>query len=266
MAEVKWIKISVNIFDDDKVKLIDSLPDHDAMLVIWIKLLTQAGKSNENGALYLSGAMPLSVENLATIFNRPLNTVRLAVDTFEKLGLVQIHGNLIMITNWAKHQNIDGLEKIREQSRNRNMRYRERLHLKTGDVNVTSHNAIDKELDKDKDNTIKNKGQIILTMEQQKLFDILLRCPAIKADESSKLPELLQDYPGVDHELEFKKFAEWWPGPKGRKRPWATLRNWLDNHNKFQFRLEKPNRSINGTDQVKRGAIPDYSKYIPSEN
>ena len=52
MAEVKWIKITTNIFDDEKIKLIDTMPDRDALLVVWFKLLTLAGKTNDNGFLY----------------------------------------------------------------------------------------------------------------------------------------------------------------------------------------------------------------------
>jgi len=66
-----------------------------------------------------------------------------------------------------------------------------------------------------------------LSTSQEYLFNILLRCPAIKKGDSAKLPELLKDYPGIKYELEFKKFVEWWPGPKKRKKPWVVLRNWL---------------------------------------
>jgi len=67
-----------------------------------------------------------------------------------------------------------------------------------------------------------------LTEEQQKLFDILLRCPAIKEEDKYKLPELLDDFPQVNHALEFKAFIEWWPGRRQKRvQPWSTLRNWL---------------------------------------
>ena len=69
---------------------------------------------------------------------------------------------------------------------------------------------------------------------QEKLFNILLKCPAIKNNDACKLPELLNDYPNVNYELEFKKFVEWWPGPKKRKKPWATLRNWLERASKIE--------------------------------
>lgn len=33
MSNVKWIKITVNIFDDEKILLIESLPDADSIIV-----------------------------------------------------------------------------------------------------------------------------------------------------------------------------------------------------------------------------------------
>ena len=46
MADIKWIKITTDMFDDEKIKVIEAMPDRDAILIIWIKLLTLAGKVN----------------------------------------------------------------------------------------------------------------------------------------------------------------------------------------------------------------------------
>lgn len=91
--------------------------------------------------------------------------------------------------------------------------------------NSTSKLASAKENIKEK--LYKEKGEL-LSPSHKELFNILKRCPAIKEGDIYKLPELLQDYPDVKHALEFKKFVEWWPGPKKRKKPWAVLRNWLE--------------------------------------
>ena len=34
MAEINWIKLRVDMFDDDKIKIIQSMPDVDAILVV----------------------------------------------------------------------------------------------------------------------------------------------------------------------------------------------------------------------------------------
>ena len=177
MSEIKWIKITTDIFDDEKICLIDALPDHDAILVIWFKILALAGKHNRNGLLMMSDKVHYTDEMLATIFRRPLNTVRMALGIFEQFGMVEIIDGIIALPNWEKHQNIDGMEKIKEQTRNRVARHREKQkNLALGgnvtcNVTVTESNATeedrDKELDKDKNiNNHNSENQIQIIVEE----------------------------------------------------------------------------------------------------
>lgn len=132
MSEVKWIKISTGIFDDEKIKLIEAMPESDGILVIWIKLLTLAGRQNDHGDIFVSDSMPYTDTMLAQVFNRKLATVKLALKVFEGYEMIEIRENSrISIVNWSKHQNIDGLDKIRESGRERQQRLRERKKLLT---------------------------------------------------------------------------------------------------------------------------------------
>ncbi len=154
MAEVKWIKLNTNMFDDEKIKLIERMPDSDTVLVIWIKLLSQAGKTNASGYIYLNENIPYTDEMLAAIFNRPLMTVQMALNTFKQFGMIDIDENdFISIENWDKHQNVDGMERIKELNRKRVAKHREKKKLELGNVHgnedVTLRNAIDIELDID---------------------------------------------------------------------------------------------------------------------
>lgn len=156
MAEVKWIKIVTDIFDDEKMLLIESMPEADSLIVIWFKLLCMAGKQNNSGVFMLNDKIAYTDEMLATIFRRPLNTVRLALSTFERYGMVEIVDNVLTIPNWEKHQNIDGLEKMREQNRKRVAAHREKQKLLAGgnaysNVTVTESNGADNEEEEDKD-------------------------------------------------------------------------------------------------------------------
>ncbi|ONG71376.1 replication protein [Bacillus cereus] len=164
MAEVKWIKLSTSMFEDEKIRLIESMPEADTLLIIWIRLLAQAGKTNASGYIFLSKNIPYSDEMLATLFNRPIATVRLALQTFQQFGMIEItEDQYICISNWEKHQNVDGLEKIREQNRLRKQKQREKLKL---EMSRDSHETItqshatdieeDKELDKEKELEIIN--------------------------------------------------------------------------------------------------------------
>lgn len=157
MAEIKWIKITTDIFDDEKVLLIESMPEADSLIVIWFKLLSFAGKSNNNGVFMLSNKIPYTDEMLATIFRRPLNTVRMALKTFEQFGMIEYLEGIITIPNWEKHQNVDGMDKIREKNRLRVAKYREKQKLLgcnvTSNVTVMDSNAIeeDKEEEQEKE-------------------------------------------------------------------------------------------------------------------
>ncbi len=125
LAEVKWIKITTNMFDDEKIKLIDAMPERDTVHYIWIRLLVQAGKTNSNGCIFLNDNVPYTEEMLSTIFNRPLNSLRFALKVLREFGMIQIQENkLIKITNWSKHQNIEGMEKVRQQTRQRVAKHR----------------------------------------------------------------------------------------------------------------------------------------------
>ena len=143
-VEVKWIKLLTRFFDDEKIKLIEAMPDADTIIVIWVKLLTLAGKKNMNGYIFLAENIPYTDEMLSTLFNRPLNTIRLALDIFKKFKMVKFNNDgIAKIANWEKHQNIEGLDKIREQGRLRQIKHREKfkqLPEKASNVTVTSHN------------------------------------------------------------------------------------------------------------------------------
>lgn len=170
MSNVKWIKLSTQMFEDEKIRLIEQMPDADTILIIWVKLLSQAGKANANGYIYLSENIPYTDEMLATIFNRPLNTIRLALETFRQFGMIEIDDeHFISIANWEKHQNVVGLEKIREQNRIRKQRQRERLKASQskGIGHVTSRDShapeeeleLEEELDKERDKDILSDSQ-----------------------------------------------------------------------------------------------------------
>lgn len=131
MSDVKWIKIVTDIFDDEKILLIEALPERDSIIVIWFKLLCMAGKQNNGGVFLLNDRIAYTDEMLATIFRRPLNTVRLALQTFEQFGMVEIVNDTITIPNWDKHQSLDRIQKSREQTRKRVAAFRERQRLAT---------------------------------------------------------------------------------------------------------------------------------------
>lgn len=167
MAEIKWIKIVTNIFDNRKIKQIEKLPEADAIIIIWFKLLCLAGELNENGLIMITQDVPYTDEMLANAFNKPITTIRLALEVFQKFKMIEIINNIYCVSNWEKYQNIDGLDKIREQTRKRVSRYREKQRVLTsgnssvtGNVTVTQSNATEIDIEEDKYN--KEQKQILL--------------------------------------------------------------------------------------------------------
>lgn len=172
MTEVKWIKICTDIFDDEKILLIENLPDADSIIVLWFKLLCLAGKQNNNGVFIMGNRLPYTDSMLATIFRRKEKFVQRALKVFEQYGMIIIINDTITVPNWEKHQNLDKLEQAREQTRKRVARHRERQKEITesnalcngnvtrySSVTVTESNVLrnsdvtptDKDIDKDKD-------------------------------------------------------------------------------------------------------------------
>lgn len=126
MGDVKWIKITTDIFDDEKILLIESLPEADSIITIWFKLLCMAGKMNNSGVFMMNDKMAYTDEMLAVIFRRKKATVALALKTFEEFGMIKVIDSVITIPNWGKHQSLERLENRRKYQREYQRDYRKK--------------------------------------------------------------------------------------------------------------------------------------------
>lgn len=138
MADVKWIKITTDIFDDEKILLIETLPEADSLIVIWFKLLCLAGKQNNHGVFLMNDRIPYTDKMLATIFRRSESVVQLALTTFEQFGMIERVEGVITIPNWSKHQTLDQLEARKEYMNNYMKEYREKQKLQIESSKVNS--------------------------------------------------------------------------------------------------------------------------------
>ncbi|MFY0521404.1 phage replisome organizer N-terminal domain-containing protein [Lysinibacillus sp. UGB7] len=280
MAEITWIKLKTDMFDNDKIKLIEALPDKDAIIVIWVKLLAAAGKANCNGYIMLTENIAMNIEEMATIFNRPLNTVRLAIETFRRYGMIEMdEGDSIRIKNWDVHQNIEGMDRVKQLNAERNRKYRERKKQQAleapkepentkNDVSVTSRMTLsddtetdldlDKDLDIDKDKETdkdleKNVGQSSSPVTDNQFLKIKeffsqnIREP--KHADLMKLNEALEFY---ETELIVEAIKE----AKGKGRTFAYVLGILDNWRKedgvntytdWQVKIDAKNGRPNGS-------------------
>lgn len=234
MADVKWIKIVTDVFDDEKVLLIESLPEADSIIVIWFKLLCLAGKQNNSGVFLMNDKIPYTDKMLATIFRRKESTVQLALQTFKDFGMIEIVDGVITIPNWEKHQKLDQLEMAKEQTRQRVARHRAKQKLLasgeeennnviecnvTGNVTVTSSvtqcngdridkNRIDKNRIEDNINNMssaKAQDEAVIDLPTNR-FNTIQECYYVTKEFYKTMSEL---YPNVNVLEELKKMKAW---------------------------------------------------------
>lgn len=183
MADVKWIKIATDIFNDEKILLIESLPEADTIITIWFKLLCLAGRQNNSGIFIMNDKIPYTDKMLATIFRRKEASVQMALKTFQEFEMIEIVDNVITIPNWDKYQKLDAYEAKKEydrqyQAKKRLEQKKKLLVVNSRTTDSTIVGIQDKEEDKDKEvlkeNIIKEKNQpfsLKIPQELQELFD-----------------------------------------------------------------------------------------------
>lgn len=156
MADVKWIKITTDMFDNRKIRHLRRLPDGNNIVLIWVMLLTMAGRCNSSGMIFLTENIPYTPKMLADELDFEESTVQLALRALEELNMIVADNGYFTIAGWEEYQNAEGLEKIKEQNRLRKRKQREKTKLlenASRDVTgqVTQCHATDKEEDKDRD-------------------------------------------------------------------------------------------------------------------
>ena len=156
MAEVKWIKLTTDMFDNRKIKHLRKLPEGNSIVLIWVMLLTMAGRSNAGGMIFLTENIPYTPKMLADELGFEENTVKLALEALERFNMIVADNGFFAIAGWEEHQNIEGMEKIREQNRIRKQRQREKQRLlpppsQDCHVTVTQSHATEEDIEEDKE-------------------------------------------------------------------------------------------------------------------
>lgn len=124
MAEVKWIKLTTDMFDNRKIKHLRRLPEGNSIVLIWVMLLTMAGRCNASGMIFLTENIPYTPKMLADELDFEENTVVLALRALEDLNMVVTNRGYFAIAGWEEYQNIEGMDKIRESKRLAQARWR----------------------------------------------------------------------------------------------------------------------------------------------
>ncbi|MGU3993505.1 phage replisome organizer N-terminal domain-containing protein, partial [Listeria monocytogenes] len=279
MSGIQWIKLSVNMFDDEKIKLLEKMPEGNQMLIVWIRLLALAGKTNDKGRIYLNENVPYTEDMLATLFNRDVGIIRVTLHTLQGFGMIQKTENgLIEIENWEKHQNVDGMERVREQTRKRVEKHREAMRqnrIASGDskgdkecnvtssVTVTQSNAIDIDKELDKDININNSDLNFKDFWEQNGFGMMLPV------ELEKLLAWVDDFAG-NREIVMKAL-EVTSEQGANKRNYAYVNKILKNWESRGFKTiadvdaAEKQRQIELEQKYNKPAFNKYNKPVKEE-
>lgn len=252
MADVKWIKITTDIFDDEKILMIESLPSADSIIVVWFKLLAFAGKQNNNGVFLMSNRIAYTDEMLASIFRRDVNIVRLALKAFEQYGMIEIVENVITIPNWNKHQSLDAYEKKKERDR-----------LYQAERRAAQKALIEKSSDKSLDtSSYVAVSDIDIEEEKEREKDNNILSPSPKSKKPSKhkygeyknvlltdeeYEKLKAEYPDYEDRIDrLSSYVE--STGKSYKSHYATIRNWARKDAEKKPVYVQPEKPKNSTD------------------
>lgn len=153
MAEVKWIKLTTDMFDNRKIKHIRRLPDGNNIVLLWIMLLTMAGRCNAGGMIFLTENIPYTPKMLADELGFEENTVKLGLQALEQLSMVVMENDCYTIAGWEEYQNADKLAELREYNRlkQRESREKRKLLQSVNDKSMTSQCCQDIEEEREKE-------------------------------------------------------------------------------------------------------------------
>ncbi len=82
-----WLKLHEEFFDDESIKFIQSLPDGDKVVIIYLKLLLKSLKNN--GLICLQGFYATPEEDLALMLREDVKMIRYAMGALKKAQLLE---------------------------------------------------------------------------------------------------------------------------------------------------------------------------------
>ena len=180
MAEVKWVKLTTDMFDNRKIKHLRRLPEGNNIVLIWVMLLTMAGRCNSGGMIFLTENIPYTPKMLADELDFEESTVVLALKSLEQLDMIVTDNGVFTIAGWEEYQNADKLAELRAKDRERKRLKRAQAKALLGEsTDVQGHSTDcphieeEKEIDKEKEfhsfNHSEAQGEEFFSSESLKL-------------------------------------------------------------------------------------------------
>ncbi|MCX5827491.1 MAG: phage replisome organizer N-terminal domain-containing protein [Deltaproteobacteria bacterium] len=199
---MQWIKLMCNILDHRKIKIIRLGPDGNTLVLLWLMMLTEAGKCNRGGYLMVSDNLPYTADTLSVVTGIPPEVVQTGLTTFLQFKMIDmLDGKSIYIKNWSKYQSQDQLMARREKDRARQQRHRQNERDKICTPPTSNRMSRDSDVTVSRDITLQNrqeKNREEKTTEQVRL--LFAGTPFLKISDQEL--EFLMKRHGLDRLLE----------------------------------------------------------------
>mgnify|MGYP004665008641 CR=1 FL=1 len=114
-----WFKVSADVFDSDKIKILRAdTKIGDSLALMWFFLLALARKKNDGGYVYATEGVAYTPKTLAAVGGFKPKITETALEVFQQYNMIDIEDNgYIYIVGWSEYQNAEELSKIKERER-----------------------------------------------------------------------------------------------------------------------------------------------------
>lgn len=246
MADVKWMKMMVGMFDGMSFKKIKRAKIggesfRDKLTAVWFELMDFAGRCNHDGAFVGTNEIPFTdLCDIATMIDREEEELRLCMAFYIKEGMITIVDDVYSLTNWASYQNKDGLDRIRESKRLAQAKWRAKQKalppVSTVESTVESTRCLvdgteeDKEEDKETDKEERNKERNDCQQIADLYNSICVSFPSIRSLSEARKKAIrarmktytVDDFRNVFKNAEASSFLK-----GGNDRNWTATFDWL---------------------------------------
>ena len=236
MAEIPWIKLTTDMFDNRKIKHLRKLPEGNSIVLIWVMLLTMAGRCNAGGMIFLTENIPYTPKMLADELDFEESTVELALQALARLNMIVTDQRFFSIAGWSEYQNIEGMEKIRESKRLAQARWRAKQKelppVVDSTVDSTRYLVDDAEedIEEDKDKELDKEKRVDCQQIADLYNSICISFPKLRSLSDSRRKAIkarlntysIEDFKTVFENAESSSFLK-----GSNDRNWTATFDWL---------------------------------------
>lgn len=105
MSDVKWIKLSTNMFEDEKIRLMEQMPEADSILVCWFKLYLMTSKDRSLKLENFAANTHSFEELLSILLSKDIEFIKRMIAALSEVGVLAINGNILEVKKfWLTNQ------------------------------------------------------------------------------------------------------------------------------------------------------------------